>query len=123
MNVNTKQIPVLIDFAPGSEFEACETLPSESEALPKTAIRLASGETVELPTEQIILKDESAGTARVGLGGMSFEGMERDQLVFWRVRDLLPEEKLSSSFDYKLLLDPAKVARVTIQGTQVWPSV
>ena len=54
-----------------------------------------AGDAVPLPTDLIVFVDDTGGCARVGFGGMSFEGMEEGRLVFYRVRDLQPEGQLS----------------------------
>jgi len=74
------------------------------------------------PTDQIVFADDSGGSARVGFGGMSFEGMEEGHLVFYRVRDLRPEEELSPQRGRKMTLEPHMVSSICVDGRQVWPA-
>jgi hypothetical protein len=76
---------------------------------------------VPLPTDQIVLAEDGGATARVGFGGMSFEGMEGDQLVFLRVRDLQPKELLSPQRGRRMTLNPRIVASIAVDGRVVWP--
>ena len=91
--------PLLIEFVPGTrisrEPEVVSKLPIVQNGPPGTSVVFGDGATVPLPTDQIIFAEDGGGAARVGFGGMSFEGMEAGQLVFLRVRDLQPEELLS----------------------------
>ena len=87
---------------------------------PGTFIVFASGLRVSLPTDQIVLADHSSGAARVGFGGMSFVGMNDGRLIFDRVRDLLPEEQLSPARSRTMILDPAWVASIAVDGRVVW---
>jgi hypothetical protein len=70
----------------------------------------ADGTRVPLPTDQIVLSDDSGEAARVGFGGMSFEGMDADHLVLYRVRDLQPEELLSPQRGRTMTLEPQMVS-------------
>ena len=104
-------IPVVIEFAPGSRILRVENRFEIENGDQKTSI----------PTEQVVLEEESQGAATVGLGGMSFEGMKGELLVFWRVRDLWPEDRLDPAADERMTLEPKLVSRVLVQGNQVWP--
>ena len=88
--------PLLIEFVPGTrisrEPEVVSKLPIVQNGPPGTSVVFGDGATVPLPTDQIVFAEDGGGAARVGFGGMSFEGMEAGQLVFLRVRDLQPEE-------------------------------
>ena len=121
----TSAIPVVIEFMRGSRiFQVAgeaSPLPILHNGPPGTFVLFENGKRVSLPTDQLVFEDDSAGLARIGLGGMSFEGMEGENLVFWRVRDLWPEERLSPERGEKMLLAPDMVSRVIVQGTQVWP--
>jgi hypothetical protein len=112
--------PVVIDFAPGSRLLRQE----HPTGLPGTFVLLPNGETVQLPTDQVVYDEDVAGSARIGFGGLSFEGMHHeegrgDEFVFWRVRDMVPEELQSP--EERLTLAPGMVARILVQGNQVYP--
>ena len=120
--------PLLIEFVPGTGIsrdpafvEFVSTLPIVQNGPPGTSIVFEDGAKVPLPTDQIILAEDGGGSARVGFGGMSFEGMEGDQLVFLRVRDLQPEELLSPQRGRRMTLEPRIVAWITVDGRVVWP--
>jgi len=110
------QAPVVIQFIAGSK-----VLSPQLQEPHHTWINFSKGDPIPMPTDQIIHYEDAHGAARVGLGGMSFEGIENDRLVFWRVRDIYPEENLHPERAMKVTLDPSKVASVHLQGTQVWP--
>ena len=74
-----------------------------------------------LPTDQIVFAEDGGGAARVGFGGMSFEGMAGGQLVFVRVRDLQPEELLSPQRGRRMTLEPSMVTSIAVSGRVVWP--
>ena len=101
--------------------EFVSTLPIVQNGPPGTSIVFEDGAKVPLPTDQIVLAEDGGGTARVGFGGMSFEGMEGDQLVFLRVRDLQPEELLSPQRGRRMTLNPRIVASIAVDGRVVWP--
>ena len=120
--------PLLIEFVPGTRIsrdpdfvEFVSTLPIAQNGPPGTSIVFEDGAKVPLPTDQIVLAEDGGGTAHVGFGGMSFEGMEGGQLVFLRVRDLEPEELLSRERGRRMTLDPRMVASITVDGRVVWP--
>jgi hypothetical protein len=120
--------PLLIEFVPGTCIsrdpafvEFVSTLPIVQNGPPGTSIIFKDGAKVPLPTDQIVLAEDGGGTARVGFGGMSFEGMEGDQLVFLRVRDLQPEELLSPQRGRRMTLSPRIVASIAVDGRVVWP--
>jgi hypothetical protein len=119
MKAQIQQIPLVVEFTSGSRVHH-EGVKLESET-PSSYVVLPSGEQIEIPSDQVVLDENAKGQARVGFGGMSFEGVEDDRLVFWRVRDLLPESLLPSSTTDKLTLDPQVVSAVRVQGVQVWP--
>ncbi len=119
------EAPLEIEFLEGSRIQE-ETveespLPVFRNGPPGTFVILPSGERISVPTDQIVLQDESDGVARLGFGGMSFEGMEEEKFVFWRVHDLWPEEKLSPERGLKMTLKPEMIKSIRVQGTQVWP--
>lgn len=88
---------------------------------PGTFVRFPRGLRVSLPTDQIVSADDADGHVRVGFGGMAFVGLEEGQLVFHRVREVLPEAQLSPARSHVMLLDPVWVAAVWMAGTKVWP--
>ena len=110
-----KQPPVVIEFVSGSRIHQADTITAN------TLILLSSGQEIPIPSDQIVLGEDHHGAARVGLGGMSFEGVENDHLIFWRVCDLLPEEALPPSREIKVALHRDHVSSVSVQGTRVWP--
>lgn len=110
-------IPLMVEFSPGSRIEK-----TNAEPIPGTQVVFPDGSRLEMPCDQVVLGEDERGSARIGLGGMSFEGIEEDQLVFWRVRDLLPEEFLEPSRPEKLSIRPGLVTRVVVEGDQVWPA-
>jgi hypothetical protein len=87
---------------------------------PGTFVRFADGGRVPLPTDQIVSSDDGAGAARVGFGGMRFDGIEEGQLTFRRFRDLLAEHELSPERGRRMTLRPDMVAAVFIEGRLVW---
>ena len=74
------------------------------------------------PTDQIIFADDAGGCARVGFGGMRFAGLEEGRLIFFRVRDLHPEEQLSPARSHTMTLEPHWVSSILVDGRLVWPS-
>src|SRR6266852_2529688 len=108
--------PLLIEFVPGTrisrEPEVVSKLPILQNGPPGTSVVFGDGAQVPLPTDQIVFAEDGRGAARVGFGGMTFEGMEGGQLVFFRVRDLQPEQ----------LLSPQRGRRMTLGPRIGWPS-
>jgi len=119
------EIPVLVEFVEGSRIERGKpverSLPILRNGPPGTVIHFAAGGAVPLPTDQIVLCDDSRGLARVGFGGMKFCGVEEDLLSFRRVQDLLPEEFLSPERGFHMTLEPGTVLRVLVHGQLAWP--
>ena len=117
--------PLLIEFVPGTrisrEPKVVSKLPIVQNGPPGTSIVFGDGATVPLPTDQIIFAEDGGGAARVGFGGMSFEGMEAGQLVFLRVRDLQPVELLSPQRGRRMTLEPRMIASTAVDGRVVWP--
>jgi hypothetical protein len=72
--------PLLIEFVPGTRIsrdpEVVSKLPIVQNGPPGTSVVFGDGATVPLPTDQIVFAEDGGGAARVGFGGMSFEGME-----------------------------------------------
>jgi hypothetical protein len=87
---------------------------------PGTFVRFADGRRVPLPTDQIVSSEEGAGAARVGFGGMRFDGIEEGLLTFRRFRDLLAEHELSPERGRRMTLELEMVAAVFMQGRLVW---
>jgi len=87
---------------------------------PGTFVRFADGRRVPLPTDQIVSSDHGASAARVGFGGMRFDGIEAGLLTFRRFRDLLAEHELSPERGRRMTLEPETVAAVFIEGRLVW---
>ena len=117
--------PLLVEFAAGTtifrEQNRASDLPIVGNGPPGTFIVFANGLRVSLPTDQIVLAEDSSGAARVGFGGMSFVGMEDGRLIFHRVRDLLPQDQLSPARSWTMILAPDWVASITVDGRVVWP--
>ncbi len=117
--------PLLIQFAAGTriyrEPDFVPKLPIVQNGPPGTTVVFRDGAKVPLPTDQIVFAEDVGGAARVGFGGMSFEGMEGEHLVFFRVRDLQPEETLSPQRGRKMTLEPRMIASIAVDGRVVWP--
>jgi hypothetical protein len=113
------QIPLVVEFAPGSHIQPTE---NSDTPLPRDAlIRFSDGREIPVPADQIVSEDEERGAARVGFGGLSFEGMVDGRLAFWRVYDLAPDEMLAPDRDIRFLIDPDLVSSVEVRGVKVWP--
>ena len=119
-------LPLVIEFLPGSrvhrEVEVIPRLPTVQNGPPGTSVLFAGGGKVALPTDQIVSADDAAGFASVAFGGMSFEGIEDGLLVFYRVRDLLPEAQLSPERGRRMTLEPRTVQGILVDGRRVWPA-
>jgi hypothetical protein len=119
-----RDVPLLIEFTAGTwvhrDPEVVPKLPIVQNGPPGTSVMFSDGRQVPLPTDQIVFDDAVAGSARVGFGGMSFEGIEDGSLVFYRVRDLRPEEELSPQRGRRMTLDPEIVSAVYVDGRKVW---
>ena len=117
-------LPLLIEFIPGTsiyrEPVVLSKLPIVQNGPPGTFIIFADGSRVPLPTDQIVSADNAGGAARVGFGGMNFDGLENGQLVFKRFRDLLPEEQLSPQRGQRMTLEPQMVESIFVDGKRAW---
>ena len=118
-------IPLLIDFTtPSSIFRErnrVSTLRILGNGPPGTFVMFPyEGVRVSLPTDQIVFADDSGGHARVGFGGMQFVGPDEGQLVFVRIRELLPEDQLSPARSHTMRLDSQRVVAVVADGRPVW---
>jgi hypothetical protein len=125
MKVQTADYPLLIEFVSRTrlyrESEVFPKLPIVQNGPPGTFVVFASGARVALPTDQIVFADDTDGCARVGFGGMSFEGMEEGHLTFYRVRDLQPDELRSPQRGQRMTLLPDMVSTISVDGRHVWP--
>ncbi len=116
--------PLLVDFAAPSsllrETHRASMLPIVGNGPPGTFVRFPTGLRVSLPTDQIVLADDTEGHARVGFGGMRFMGSAGRHLLFERVLELHPEDQLSPDRSHTMRLDPAWVAAISVHGQPVW---
>ncbi len=87
---------------------------------PGTFVRFADGRRVPLPTDQVVSSEDDAGAARVGFGGMRFDGIEGGLLIFRRVRDLVAEHELSPERGRRMTLQRDMVAAVFMEGRLAW---
>src|SRR5262245_5391703 len=114
-----------IDFVLGStlrrEAPFSTGLPIVGNGPPGTFVCFPWGHQVPLPTDQIVESDEATGAVRVAFGGLRFDGVEGGQLVFRRVRDLWPEERLSPERSRRMTLELQMVASISVDGELVWP--
>lgn len=121
-------VPLLIDFVAGSRLE-CEpaappraSMPVVGNGPPGTFVIFGNGRRIPLPTDQIVLSEEVDGAARVGMGGMRFDGVVAGQLVFSRVRDLRPAHELSPERRNRMTLEPDMVTTIVADGQLIWPA-
>ena len=119
------ELPLLIEFIAKTQLyrepEVVPKLPIVQNGPPGTFVVFSDGRKVPLPTDQIVFDDDTTGGARVGFGGMSFEGLEDGYLVFYRVRDLRPEEELSPQRGRRMTLEPQMVSAIYLDGRKAWP--
>ncbi len=117
--------PLVIDFArPSSllrERDRTSALRIVGNGPPGTFIVFPNRLRVSLPTDQIVLAEETDGHVRVGFGGMRFVAEEAGKLVFVRFRELFPEDQLSPTRSHTMVLEPEWVASVSSNGAAVWP--
>ena len=119
--------PLLVEFSPGSrvrrEPSFVSPLPVLRNGPPGTFVDLESHVRVSLPTDQIVLTEDAGGSARVGFGGMRFDGVAEDGLLtFTRVREVRPEHELSPERASVMKLQPGQVTAIEIDGRHVWPT-
>ena len=121
--------PLLIEFVAGTRIhrepnpvKSAHDIPILHNGPPGTFIIFLEGRRVPLPTDQIVFADDASGRALVGFGGMSFAGVEGGQLVFHRLRDLLPENMLSPERGRRMTLELDMVASVDVDGRRIWPA-
>jgi hypothetical protein len=119
------EFPLLIQFAPGSrilrESPYEPKLPIVQNGPSGTFVQLSDRRLIPLPTDQIVFADDSKGAAQVAFGGMQPAGMEGDELVFYRVKDLQPPEELSPQRGTRMTLQPEMVSAIRVAGLIVWP--
>ena len=119
-------VPVfcVVEFLPGSrvykERPFVPGLPVVQNGPPGTFVTFADGRRVPLPTDQIVLAEDEGGAARVGFGGMRFDGIEEGLLTFRRVRDLAAEHELSPERGRRMTLDPKMIGAVFMEGQLAW---
>ena len=118
-------VPLLIEFVADTrifrEPDFVSRLPIVQNGPPGTFIVFADGRRVSLPTDQIVLADDAGAQARVGFGGMRFDGVADGYLVFLRVRDLQPPETLPPGRGRRMTLKPEMVSAIYVHGDEVWP--
>ena len=121
------EIRLRIDFvAPSTllrEYDRPSALPIIGNGPPGTFVLFPDGLRMSLPTDQIVDADDRTDHARVAFGGMQFVGLHEGQLVFVRVREVLPEELLSPARSHTMRLDPARVQEVALGGLLLWQHV
>ena len=114
----------VVEFVPGSHVDTERAfvpgLPIVQNGPPGTFVTFPDGRRVPLPTDQIVLAEDNGGAARVGFGGMRFDGIEEGLLVFRRVRDLLAEHELSPERGRRMTLEPKMIAAVFMEGRLAW---
>jgi hypothetical protein len=114
----------VVEFVPGSrvhqERPFVPGLPVVQNGPPGTFVTFIDGRRVPLPTDQIVLAEDGGGAARVGFGGMRFDGIEGGLLTFRRVRDLVAEHRLSPERGRRMTLEPKTVAAVFMEGRLAW---
>ena len=118
---------VLIEFLPGSrirrENAVVSQLPVLQNGPPGTFVDLPTHIRVALPTDLIELAEDETGAARIGFGGMRFDGLEDDgALTFRREGDLRPEHELSPERGQVMKLQPEYIQAVEVDGQRVWPT-
>lgn len=124
--MHLKDIPLLIEFAPGTslfrERDLVSKLPILRNGPAGTFVVFPNGLRVSLPTDQILSADDAGGRVQVAFGGMRFTGFHDGHLIFLRVRELHPEEQLSPARSHTMTLQPPWVASIVVNGRVVWPA-
>ena len=114
----------VVEFVPGSRVHKerlfVPGLAVVQNGPPGTFVTFVDGRRVPLPTDQIVLAQDEGGAARVGFGGMRFEGIDQGLLTFRRVRDLVAEHELSPERGRRMTLDPRMIAAVFMEGRLAW---
>ena len=118
-------IPLLIEFAAGTrlfrEPDLAQGLPILHNGPPGTFVTFPDGLRVSLPTDQIVYSDDTGAGARVGFGGMSFAGIDAERLLFHRVREMHPDDRLSPARSRTMVLSMRWVTSISVEGHEVWP--
>ena len=113
-----------VEFVQGSRLYKEQSfvpgLPVVQNGPPGTFVTFVDGRRVPLPTDQIVLAKDGGGAARVGFGGMRFDGVEDGLLTFRRVRDLSAEHELSPERGRRMTLEPKMIAAVFMEGRLAW---
>ncbi len=116
---------IVVEFAPGTrvvrEPPHTAQLPIVGNGPPGTFVRFPGGAVVPLPTDLIVRFADDGGSAVVAFGGMRFDGIEDGELVFRRVHDLWPAERLSPERGRRMTLGPSMVAAVFVADRLAWP--
>jgi uncharacterized protein (DUF952 family) len=114
-----------VEFVSGTalhrEADRTSDLPILRNGPPGTFVLFPDGLRVSLPTDQIVRAEDAGGRARVGFGGMRFDGVTAGRLAFSRVRELSPDDRLSPDRSHTMTLAPKWVAAVHAGGRRVWP--
>lgn len=117
-------LPLRVDFVGSTclrrEAHRPSDLPIIGNGPPGTFVLFQDGLSVSLPTDQVVVAEDVDGHAYVEFGGMRFVGVDDEQLVFRRVRELVPEQQLSPSRSHTMRLDVRWVAAVSVDGHPVW---
>ncbi len=120
----SEDLPVRVDFvAPSSllkERDRPSALPIVGNGPPGTFVVFPDGLRVSLPTDQIVAIDDHAGAVRATFGGMRFVSSESGQLIFDRVREMLPDAQLSPSRSHRMVLDQRWVTSIWANGRALW---
>jgi hypothetical protein len=115
--------PLLIEFAAGTRLVRQPDLPQGLRIVqngpPGTFVTFPDGLHVSLPTDQIVYADDSGRGACVAFGGMQFDRIDGERLVFHRVREMHPEEELSPARSRIMVLDVKWVSSISIDGHRV----
>jgi hypothetical protein len=121
---HSPDVPLIIEFAPQTsllrEADRASHFRIVRNGPPGTFVVFPDGLRVSLPTDQIVVAEDTARGVRVGFGGMRFVGIEDGLLIFVRERELRPEQELSPDRSHRMTLDPAWVACVRADGRTVW---
>ena len=114
----------IVEFVQGTRVEKERAfvpgLPVVQNGPPGTFVTFSDGRRVPLPTDQIVVAEDTGGAARVGFGGMRFDGIEGGLLTFLRVRDLGPGHELSPERGRRMTLEPNMIAAVFMEGRLAW---
>jgi uncharacterized protein (DUF952 family) len=114
-----------IEFAAGSalvrETDRPSDLPIHRNGPPGTFVTFVHDRSrISLPTDQIVDAVDEDGIVRATLGGMAFAGSRAGTLVFHRVSELHPEERLSPERSHTMTLEPEWVSSVRENGRELW---